>query len=43
MKGLPPVPGGDTVMTGCNFAPIDSPKIRGESSGENKNELPNNE
>ena len=43
MKGLPPVPGGDTVMTSCNVAPIDSPKIRGESSGENKSELPNNE
>lgn len=31
-KGLAPVEGGDVVMTSCNVAPIDSPKIRGEKS-----------
>lgn len=41
-KGLPPVKGGDTVMTTCNVAPTNSPKIRGES-GADKTTQPNTE
>lgn len=37
-KGLPPVEGGDVVMTSCNVAPIDSPKLRGDKTEQPKAE-----
>ena len=38
--GKTPVPGGDTVFVTCNVAPVDSPKIRGESEDIKEKALP---